>query len=497
MDRFLPRSLWTPLICLLQIVLFFPAIQVGAAVPVGMVFEPTEESLREHQVPDWFQDAKLGVLVHFGLYSVPGWGATVKDVQEEVAVSGWENWFRRHPASEYYLNSLRIPGSPASQHHQQKYGSGFEYAGFAPMLLKESANSAPSSLVSQLREAGVRYVVFTAKHHDGHLLWPGLWSSSVPPVKPTASERDFVSEWAVAVREAGMRFGVYYSSGLDWSFTTKPMTNAADLFVSTPPQTNYLTSVDRHWRDLIRRVRPEILWNDLGVPRDFQIEALLAEYYNSVPEGVVNDRFSLGLYPGSRKAHADFRTPTPAAADRQQGRVFEVMMPLGKSGGFKASEAESELSSLTSLVQTLVDVVARNGRLLLAVGPSTRFELAPPHQRRLRELGEWMKTHGEGIHGTRPWFVPAVQAPERVELRFTGRGTNLYVHCFPTPEARQFTLGPVRTMPDTKMQFLGSAEPAKWRTRGERIVVDLPPFKPGTPVQTLRITPQPLWLQPP
>ena len=472
--------------------------ELCAAVPGPLPdYEPTGESLRQHPVPDWFKDAKLGVLIHLGPYSIPAWAPRTGEVAEEVARAGWESWFTRHPASEFYLNSLRIPGSPVAKFHAETFGRGFDYSDFASKLVEASRGFKPEALTRWLGAAGFRYLIFTAKHHDGHLMWPGVWTGRDRTIKPSASEHDFVSDWAEATRSSGMKFGVYYSSGLDWSFTENPITNAAGLFISTPAQTNYLTSVDRHWRDLVQRVKPDILWNDLGVPQDFRTEALIADYYNRVPGGIVNDRFSLGLYPGVQKAHADFRTPPVADSDRQQGRYFEVMRPLGKSCGFQPGEADQDLIPFSDLVRTLVDVTSRNGRLLLALGPSPAGEIAAPHRKWLDQLGAWMKIHGEGLHGTRPWNIPALRSPEGVEMRFAARSTQLYVHCFPSAESRRITISPLRLMPETRMTFLGQEDSVKWKTDGQRTIVDLPDFPANTPVLTLRITPQPVWMQPP
>lgn len=447
-------------------------------------------------LPTWFDDAKLGFFVHWGLYAVPGFAPRSGETAEVVAKGGWELWFSRHPGSEWYFNSLRIPGSPVEQFHRAKYGDAFRYEDFAPRLFEAMAPWKPDEWADLFKSAGARYVVFTAKHHDGFLMWPGTFHAATN--RPAlASTRDVTGELAAAVRKAGLRFGTYYSSGLDGSLTHGAISNVADMFVSTPIQTNYLAAVDRHWRDLIARYKPDILWNDLGTPLDLRVQALFAEYYEVVPDGVVNDRFTLGLLPNAIKPPADFRTPPLDSIDRQLGRPFEVARPLGASAGFNREERAEDLIPLAGLVRLLVDAVSHNGRLSIMIGPDATGHIPPPHRRRLEELGAWMNIHGESLHGTRPWFIPAMKSPEGLELRFTENGTNLFVHVLNPGRSQQLTLAPMRGMAGTAVALLGQTARPEFILDQERMVVTLPQAVSGWPVATLRISPQPIWLKPP
>ena len=177
-----------------------------------MAYEPTLESLRTHAVPGWYDDAKLGIFVHWGLYSVPGWAPVAGEYGELIAKEGWASWFAKNPYAEWYLNSIRIEGSPSHRHHVQTYGEGFSYDDFVPLFNEAIGAWNPGDWAELFRQAGAGYVVLTTKHHDGFLLWP---SRTPNPVKEGyAASRDLVGELAEAVRARGMRMGLYYSGAL-------------------------------------------------------------------------------------------------------------------------------------------------------------------------------------------------------------------------------------------------------------------------------------------
>lgn len=137
-----------------------------------MTYAATLDSLRQHPVPDWFRDAKLGIFVHWGAYSVPGWAARSEGSQfEQAAAKGWEYAFAHNPYAEWYLNSLSIEGSPTREHHVATYGEGFSYDEFGPMFNAAMRGWDPDAWASLFAASGARYVVPGAKHHDGFLMW--------------------------------------------------------------------------------------------------------------------------------------------------------------------------------------------------------------------------------------------------------------------------------------------------------------------------------------
>jgi alpha-L-fucosidase len=163
-------------------------------------------------LPDWFQDAKLGIFVHWGPYSVPAWA----EPTGELGAVDEAIWFRHNPYAEWYANTIRIPDSPAREHHRRTYGDA-PYDDFLDAWRAEAFD--PAGWARLFARAGARYVIPTTKHHDGVPLWdaPGTATRNTVHRGP---RRDLVGAIAGAAREAGLRFGVYYSGGLDWGSPT-------------------------------------------------------------------------------------------------------------------------------------------------------------------------------------------------------------------------------------------------------------------------------------
>ncbi|HTO00809.1 MAG TPA: alpha-L-fucosidase, partial [Microthrixaceae bacterium] len=180
--------------------------------------------LRRHRVPTWWSDAKLGIFIHWTPASVAGWAPRDTEVSELFS-SGDSDALSEMPYTEWYQNSLKFPDSSVSRYHREAYGS-VPYSTFAEHFETGLENWDPAEWAARFRSSGARYVVLVSKHHDGYCLWP----SSVPnPHRPGwFSKRDIVGELAEAVRAEGLRFGLYYSGGLDWTFDDRPIGTVAD-----------------------------------------------------------------------------------------------------------------------------------------------------------------------------------------------------------------------------------------------------------------------------
>ena len=164
-----------------------------------MQYEPNYESLKQHPVPEWFHDAKLGIFIHWGLFSVPAWAPPAGDLNEIIEREGPEAWFSKNPYAEWYMNSLRFQNGPTRQHHAETYGEDFAYDAFASMFNEAIAQWQPEPWAKLFAQIGARYVVLVTKHHDGFLLWP---SDHPNPFKQGyQSTRDLVGELTSAVRE--------------------------------------------------------------------------------------------------------------------------------------------------------------------------------------------------------------------------------------------------------------------------------------------------------
>ena len=216
------------------------------------MYEPTFSSVKQHPLPNWYNNAKFGIFIHWGLYSVPAF-APRKPVNLESLVSGD---FGSSPYAEWYQNSLRIPDSAVQQHHAETYGANFPYENFVAAFNEQSRSWNPDTWADLFQRAGARYVVLVTKHHDGFLLWP---SQHLNPQRPDYhATRDIVGELQRSVTARGLKLGCYYSSALDWSFTPRPIQSMADLMTSGPTDRVYRDYVEQHWKELIDRYAADL-----------------------------------------------------------------------------------------------------------------------------------------------------------------------------------------------------------------------------------------------
>ncbi len=394
-----------------------------------MHYQPTYESVTEHPVPAWFDDAKLGIFIHWGLYSVPAWAPNFGELHEVIASGNWREWFAHNPYAEWYANTYRIAGSPTQQHHFTTYGHAFSYTDFAPMFNEAVEHWDPTSWASLFRQVGARYVVLTTKHHDGFLLWP---SQTLNPFHTGYfSQRDLCGELAQAVRTEGMTMAYYYSGGVDWTFDPQVVQSVQDLRAATPQRPEYVAYANAHWRELIDRYKTAILWNDIAYPKHTDTNELFAYYYNRIPDGVINNRF--GQYFDAQgqnqtvPVHHDFTTPEYQQYDSIQTHKWESCRGIGASFGYNQQEGPEQYLTTDALIHSFVDIVSKNGNLLLNVGPTATGEIPALQQERLQALGQWLDINGEAIFGSRPWTVAEGTTDSGVPIRYTTKEDVLYV----------------------------------------------------------------------
>lgn len=477
------------------------------------MYRPTLRSLRRHSLPPWFDGAKLGIFVHWGPYSVPAWAPPTGNFQAVVARQGWTYWFAHNPYAEWYGNSVRIEGSPTHRHHVATYGADFTYEQFAPLFDQAAARMDPTFWADLFARAGARYVVLTAKHHDGFLLWP---SAHPNPHRPDYhATRDLVGEVTQAVQARGLRMGLYYSGGLDWTFNPGPIRDVVDLFTTIPQSAGYVRYADSHWRELIARYQPAVLWNDIGYPAVANVKRLFADYYNAVPDGVINDRFVQLRIPDNRlvKAllrlaarlalqtgggapagvHFDFRTFEYPSYKKIVRRKWEATRGLGYSFGYNRQERPEHMLSVEELVHLFVDIVSKNGNLLLNVGPAADGTIPPAQQERLLGLGDWLAVNGEAVFDTRPWRRAEGRTTDGMAIRFTQKGAALYAILLGTPRSPRIAVESLTAVPATSVHLLGRDEPLPWTQDDSRLAIALPERLPPSPAHALRIVPQPQW----
>lgn len=448
--------------------------------------------LDDRPLPAWYDDAKFGIMIHWGPFSVPAWAERTLDPEVIftdptspdyfLTPAGVERFLRFNPYSEWYWNSIAIEGSAAQRHHAEAWGAEFGYERFAPLFAEESRAWRPREWADLFRRAGARYVVLVTKHHDGYLLWPSDVEN--PNRAGWNSPRDVVGELADAVRERCMRIGVYYSGGIDWTFTPPPFSTLEDALQLTPASPGYARYVDEQWRELVARYRPSILWNDIASPPSSDPEALFREYYAAVPDGVVNDRWGESQ-PG---IHHDFTTAEFQVAPGIEDRKWEAVRGMARGFGYNRNDEPGDYGPPGKFVRLLVEVVSRNGNLLLNVGPRADGSIPDEQVAILEELGGWLARNGEAIHGTRPWTRFGATSAEGTEIRFTrsASGGTVYAILLGTPATGTVTIRGTGLSP-AAARLLGSTAPLGFEIRGDALVIRLPAGLPEAPAHALAL----------
>lgn len=353
-------------------------------------YQPAWESLDQRPNPQWFEEAKFGVFIHWGVYSVPAWGP-------------------KDRYAEWYWNDMQDKAGETWKFHERVYGPDFDYKSFAPMFRAELFD--PNEWAAILKDSGAQYVVLTSKHHEGYPLWPSAQSPGWNSVE-NGPGRDLCGELITSVRGAGLKMGFYYSMYEWFNPLYKEDVNRYVAEYMLPQM-----------KDLVERYKPDILWPDgewdhtSDVWRSPEFLAWLFNESQAPKDIAVNDRWG----KETRNLHGGFATPeyghlpegTLIAATR-----FEECQGMGKSFGLNRNEALDNYRTPTELTHLLIDNVSRGGNLLLDIGPDADGTIPVIMQQRLRSMGRWLQVNGEAIYAAHPW--PEARPTET--LRFTRKG---------------------------------------------------------------------------
>lgn len=335
--------------------------------------EPTWESIKERGYPEWFNDAKLGIFIHWGLYSVPSW--TKKEGYSEWSYKGW-----------------RDGGSTAVDFAKKVYGQDFKYEDFRGLFKAELFN--PQEWADLFKDAGAKYVVLVSKHHDGYAMWPSKYAPNWNSVE-TGPKRDIVGELTKAVEKDGLKMGLYYSLP-EWS---NPL-----HYWEINPNDSIAKYVDTHmipqFKELVTTYRPSLIFTDgewWNSAEQWHARELISWYYNLVgPEAIVNDRWGGGADYG-------FKTPEYSAGITMTDRPWAEVRGIGRSFGLNRNEPLENYLTEDDLIHHFATLVANGGGLTLNVGPAGDGQIPLLQQERLLQLGQWLKINGEAIYGTRAY----------------------------------------------------------------------------------------------
>ena len=468
-------------------------------------FRADWESLQKYEVPEWYKDAKFGIFIHWGAYSVPAFG------------------------NEWYPRNMYVPGTPEYKHHLATYGppDKFGYKDFIPMFKAEHFD--PAAWAELFKKSGAKYVVPVAEHHDGFAMYDsGLSDWTVVKMGP---HRDTTGELAKAVREAGLHFGVS-SHRVEHNFflgvgrnipsdVNDPQYAAfygpAHNWLSAPwgvPLNDDFTFVSSAWADdwlarsteLVEKYHPDIVYFDWWIGQASirpDLTKFAAFYYNSSLKygdhvGVIN--------------YKDYAMQDHSAVlDLERGQLGDIR-PLywqtdtsvsNKSWGYIKDDT---FKSPEFVVHQLIDIVSKNGNLLLNIGPRSDGTIPEEVQQVLLDVGAWLNVNGEAIYGTRPWRVYG-EGPTKVaagsfhdtdtahytpeDFRFTTKGEVLYAIGLGWPASGEAVIHALASGVGNEhvqsVSLLGSDAKLQFEQRADGLRVRMPGPAPAKYAYALRI----------
>ena len=450
-------------------------------------YQPTWESLDSRPVPHWFEDAKFGIFIHWGPYSVPAWSPK----------GTYSEWYQYWLEEETLFGNGDFKGDEVAQYHHNIYGD-MEYYEFGKMFKADLFD--PDEWAELFNKAGAKYVVLTSKHHDGYALWPSkeandrgfLWNSA-----EIGPKKDLVGMLSKSVKEEGLKMGLYYSL-YEWYHPW--WKNDKQRFVND----HLLPQI----KDLVQNYKPDVLWTDgewdLSA-EDWKSKEFLAWLFNesNVKDSIViNDRWGKGI----RKHHGGYFTTEYEAEAPQFSRPWEECRGMGFSFGYNQNEDAQDYNSTRALTLMLINIVSTGGNLLLDIGPDARGKIPPIMQDRLLNMGQWLETNGEAIYGTRPWngsfqwskgerdFKPEQHylggdfilkqtiGPESgyavKELFFT-QNPEAYFAISPIWPGKEMIIKNVDFKSGSKITFLVTGEKLSWEKKGNDVWVKMPGYDPN------------------
>ncbi|WP_157431724.1 alpha-L-fucosidase [Actinomadura hibisca] len=447
----------------------------GAAVPATAAahkqnepdYQPTYESLSRHRSPQWFDDAKLGIFVHWGAYAVPAY----------APVGEYAEW---------YWSKLSESGKPVQAHHLAKYGKDVVYDDFLKQWRAERWN--PDEWLKLFKDGGAKYFTLTSKHHDGVALWDTATTDrSTAKLGP---RRDFVKELLEADDRGGygLKKGLYYSMP-EWYNPAMPRIGGGwfgrgapkNFFTGEPvPYTGYKPITDYvkdhqypQLKELVNRFDPDLIWCDIGLEDVNNSLQLNAQYFNQAKNRANPKEVAVNNRCGSNVPH-DFTTPEYSVEPDIKKEKWEASRGIGHSYGYNAEETDADHLTADQLVDSFADIVSKNGNLLLNVGPKADGTVPAIQAQRVRELGQWVDLNREAVYGSRYW-TQAEDKGANVPVRFSTQPKAFYATALQWPGERLTLTAPVPVKTGDEVRLIGYDRPLKWTRDGQgRLVVEMP-----------------------
>ena len=460
-------------------------------------YAPTWDSLAKHTAPAWFDDAKFGIFFHWGIYSVPA----------------FEN--------EWYSRNMYIEGSRANKFHNLVYGppSKFGYKDFIPMFRAEKFN--PEEWAELLRKAGAKFAGPVTEHADGFALWDSRvnkWNAAM-----MGPRRDIVGELSKAIRNEGMKFLATFHHQWLWGWypTIDKSVDASDpkyVGLYGPPASGSPFDFDKPWstlapptpefqdvweakvREVIDKYQPSHIYFDsrLTIIDERHLTDVISYYYNQA------ERWGEEVSVSYKEKDLP---PGVGILDIERGRLGELasykwLTDDAIDWNSWCDVQNQSYKSADRVVDELVDIVSKNGSLLLDITPRADGVMPEPVVERLLAIGKWLSVNGEAIYGTRPWkrfgegptqIKPGMFGEEKTpdftaqDIRFTSRWKTLYAIALDWPQSTTDIIIKSLNTNDALVAkgeianifLLGSDAKLSWQHNGEGLRITLPPQKPG------------------
>ncbi|KAK7004991.1 alpha-L-fucosidase [Biomphalaria glabrata] len=413
-------------------------------------YEPNWKSIDSRPIPQWYDDAKIGIFLHWGVFSVPSYAGA---------------WF-------WYWWQGPEPRPEIIEFMKKNYPPGFTYADFAPMFTAEFYN--PDVWADIFKSSGAKYIVLTTKHHEGFCNWPTNHSFNWNAMD-VGPKRDLVGDLAVAVRKRGLRFGAYHSL-FEW-FHPLYLQDKANNFTT---QNFVRTKTLPELYELVNTYKPDIIWSDGpdGPDTYWNATQFIAWLYNESPvkdEVVTNDRWGnngIMCHHGGYYTCDDHYNPKSL-----QKHKFEDPTTMDKKGWeYRRDLQLSDIQTMEEVVALIAQVVSCGGNLLINVGPTKEGTIVPIFEERLRQMGEWLAVNGEAIYASKPWSHQ--NDSYNPDVWYTSKkaenGYDVFAIVFKWPTTSKLLLADPVPSEDTVITLLGSSIPFKWAHSADGLEINVP-----------------------
>ena len=385
----------------------------------------------------WFHDARFGMFIHWGLYAVPGGEWQGKEI------GGIGEWI---------MKNGKIPVA--------------DYKKFTKDFTAE--NYDPAAWAKLAKQAGMKYVVITSKHHDGF----ALYDSAVTDwdVMNSAAGRDLLAPLAESVRAEGLKFGLYYSQAQDWTHPGGAKYGGKTTGWDPAHEGDYdeylKTIALPQAKEIIAKFQPAILWWDTPVDMTEERVKRFAELMAKHPHIINNNRLGKGF-------EGDTMTPEQHSPPRgYPGKMFEVCMTMNNTWGYKKND--HNWKSVQTLVRMLSDIASKGGNFLLNIGPKADGSIPQESIDRLQAVGRWMDVNGEAIYATQGSPFPRRLSWGRVTKKTAENGgTTLYLHVWDWPADARILLPTLKELPSSG-KLLANDAAVTAESTADGVIVRLP-----------------------